>query len=94
MRNIILGKSPASQIDRFYSDDPFIEHIKEYTMSELIHLCKLTNFKVESRKVIDHLYYYQYAHAGIPTRVVYKLYKWGTYLNRRLKDTLVIIASK
>jgi 2-polyprenyl-3-methyl-5-hydroxy-6-metoxy-1,4-benzoquinol methylase len=92
--DMILGNSPTSQIDRFYSDDPFIEHIKEYTMSELKHLCQLTKFKITATRTIDHLYFYKYAHASRLTKVLYKIYKWVSYIYTPLKDTLVVIAKK
>lgn len=92
--SMLIGKSPISQIERFYCDDPFIEHIKEYTISELEFLLSNTKFKIDETSTFDHLYYYQFVHASKAKKLIFKIYKQATNFFPSLKDTIAIVGHK
>lgn len=92
---LLSGRHPVGQLNEFYKSDPFIEHIREFTVNEVSQIVKWSGFEIISAYCINHLYYYRYAQASTATRkTILKIYKLLTLLKNDLKDTIVVVARK
>lgn len=92
--SMLLGKSPSSQIQRFYEDDPFIEHIKEYSMAELKYYFSKLPWKIQKTLYVNHLFYFRMKSAKWFKLPFFYLYLAVVGLFPFLRDTLVIIVEK
>ena len=91
---MLFGKPPISQIQRFYEDDPFIEHIKEYSMAELKYYFSRLPWKIKKTFYINHLFYFRMKTAKWYKLPMFYLYLCIAGLFPSLKDTIVIIVEK
>jgi 2-polyprenyl-3-methyl-5-hydroxy-6-metoxy-1,4-benzoquinol methylase len=92
---ILRGQHPVGQLKEFFESNPFVEHIREFTVNEVSQIVKWASFEVISAYCINHIYYTRYAEA--PTaikKITLKIYKFLTLLKNDLKDTVVVEARK
>ncbi len=92
----LVGKPPINQIKLlFYESNPFVAHIKKYTLSEVIKVVQWSKLNTIYSKCLDHLYYTRWAETDkILKRLLLQFYKLLNSLKNDLKDTIVVIEKK
>lgn len=92
---LLLGKSIYNPLKEYYEDNPFKNHIREFTRAEVVQIGELAGFKCMADYCLNHLYHTRYAEAKtFGKRLLLKLYKMATLLNNDFQDTVVIVAEK
>ncbi len=81
----LAGRNPIGQLKEFFYSEPFVEHIREYTVNEVSQIVKLAGFYVNSAYCINHIYYTRYAEASTTLKkIILILYKFFTLLKNDL----------
>ncbi|MDI6701323.1 MAG: methyltransferase domain-containing protein [bacterium] len=92
---LLRGKHPVGQLKEFFESNPFVEHIREFTVNEVSQIVKWAGFEVISAYCINHIYYTRYAEASTAMKkIILKIYNLLTLLKNDLKDTIVVEARK